>query len=955
MSETGPDGLLERVAELGRLREAIDAACAGSGALVLLEGPAGIGKTALLRRLRDEAQAAGMRVLTARGRELEQGFAFGVARQLFERPLAQLAPSERHALQAGAAGLALPLFDPAPAVEDAGSPRPSSDVAFALTHGLYWTTANLADRGPVLIALDDAQHADPATLRFLAYLGARCSDLPVLVAATVRTGEPTAADELLAALRDDLPATIVAPRALSAGAVTTLVRRRLGAAADERFCAACAQASAGNPFLLGELLAELKVGEVDPHATNVAHVEGVHPDSVSRAVLARLARLGHDAVELARAAAILERARLPQLATLARLAPEQARAAADRLVAAEILSGPDPLAFVHPLLRGAVYEQIPPAARAEAHGRAAQLLAVAGAPTTIAGAHLLRSTPAADAAAVELLRRAAADALERGEPGTGARLLRRALEEPPSGAVRPELIAELGEALALSRDPGAADQLAEALDLVQAPATRVRLACTLAQLLTWSGVPARGHAVLVRLLDELDELDELGERAPAAVRVPAETMRAATASVDRRLVAEVDERLPLLHELARSAGRDGRALRIFEASWLAQTGTHGGDWRTLLDDGLDGGRFVADYTAGAPMVGYVTIVLVLADEVERARSLLAEIRSDARARGSILAHILDVAWGALLALRGGDVRTAAADAQTALELAAAHEAVWAVTWMVACLADALRERGELGAAAAVLERAPIEAVVGTAAALHALMARARIRLAQGDRAGAIADLRTTGENVIVNNPSYIPWRSTLALAVAADDPDQARSLVEAELARSRRLGQPRGIGVALRARALIAGGSEAVEGLTEAVAVLRGSPARLELARTLAELGAAQRRAGQRVAAREPLREAVELAHACGAELVAVRARQELLAAGARPRRDQRSGPASLTPSERRVAELAAAGLANREIAQSLFVTTKTVGTHLAHIYQKLDLQGARARESLAERLAAPR
>ena len=136
--------------------------------------------------------------------------------------------------------------------------------------------------------------------------------------------------------------------------------------------------------------------------------------------------------------------------------------------------------------------------------------------------------------------------------------------------------------------------------------------------------------------------------------------------------------------------------------------------------------------------------------------------------------------------------------------------------------------------------------------------------------------------------------------------------------------------------------------LNEAIEWLRRSPARLELARTLFDLGAAQRRAGKRSAAREPLREALGLAQQCGAEPLAVRIDEELAATGVRLRRDRASGPDALTPAERRVAELAASGLTNREIGQTLFVSVKTVGTHLGHIYEKLDLQGPQAREQLA-------
>jgi DNA-binding CsgD family transcriptional regulator len=162
-----------------------------------------------------------------------------------------------------------------------------------------------------------------------------------------------------------------------------------------------------------------------------------------------------------------------------------------------------------------------------------------------------------------------------------------------------------------------------------------------------------------------------------------------------------------------------------------------------------------------------------------------------------------------------------------------------------------------------------------------------------------------------------------------------------------RLSQPRGIGVALRASGILKGGEDGIALLIEATEWLRSSPARLELARALHDLGAAWRRAGKRSAAREPLREALDLAEQCGADLLASRISEELAATGVHLRRDRTSGPEALTPAECRVAELAASGRTNREIAQALFVSVKTVGTHLGHIYEKLGLQGPQAREQL--------
>jgi DNA-binding CsgD family transcriptional regulator len=185
----------------------------------------------------------------------------------------------------------------------------------------------------------------------------------------------------------------------------------------------------------------------------------------------------------------------------------------------------------------------------------------------------------------------------------------------------------------------------------------------------------------------------------------------------------------------------------------------------------------------------------------------------------------------------------------------------------------------------------------------------------------------------------VPWRATLSLAVkAAGQHDEALEIAREDVELARTFKVPRELGMALRAAGLIEGGRAGIELLREAVTVLEGSPAKLERARGLTDLGAAIRREGVRSGAREPLRAGLDLARRCGATALAQRAHQELVATGARPRRLVLSGVDSLTASERRVAELASEGLTNREVAQTLFVTEKTVEGHLGHAYQKLDI-----------------
>jgi DNA-binding CsgD family transcriptional regulator len=171
-----------------------------------------------------------------------------------------------------------------------------------------------------------------------------------------------------------------------------------------------------------------------------------------------------------------------------------------------------------------------------------------------------------------------------------------------------------------------------------------------------------------------------------------------------------------------------------------------------------------------------------------------------------------------------------------------------------------------------------------------------------------------------------------------------------ELELARIWGAPRALGAALRVAGVVEGGQRGLALLEEAVEVLADSPAKLEHAKARTELGAALRRAKRRSEARDQLRHAVELATRCGAAALATRAETELLATGARPRRIALSGLESLTPSERRVAELAAEGPTNREIAQALFVTPKTVEVHLSSVYRKL---GIRSRSQLPAALTA--
>src|SRR6266705_126670 len=426
--------ILERDAELAALAAAVAAAEAGHGSLVLVEGPAGIGKTTLLRAA---CRAPGPRVLTARGLALEQGFGYGIVRQLLDPVRGE------DGLMDGAAALAALVFDWAEVgpVED--------DVRYATMHGLYWLVANLG--GPLVLAVDDAHWADAPSLRWLAHLAARVEHLPVALLLAVRDGpdEPELLGELRAA------GTRIRLRPLGPDATAALVRRRLGArpGADAQLGRDWHASTGGNPFLLEALAVALRDGDQKA-------------EPIAQAVLRRIGPEGPEGGRLTRALAVLGGpAPLRQAAALAGLDLPAAARLADRPRAADVLAPGSVLEFAHPIVRTAVYESIPPGERALAHAEAARLLERDGADAERLALHLLRSEPGGDPRVAALLRAAATAATGRGAPGAAAACLRRALDEPPSAADRPGLLLELGIALARERSPAAVPALREAVEL----------------------------------------------------------------------------------------------------------------------------------------------------------------------------------------------------------------------------------------------------------------------------------------------------------------------------------------------------------------------------------------------------------------------------------------------------------------------------------------------------------
>lgn len=920
-----PETLLERDEALAR----IDDVLAADAGMVVIAAPAGMGKSALL----DATIARSTRrALVARASELESGFAFGVARQLLEGAVLAADEDARAELLSGAARRGAAALDLDP---DADLDR---DV-HATIHGLYWLLVNLSAGGRLLIAVDDLQWVDDASLRWLAYAARRLEGLPIVLVIAMRDEPGVAASDMRRAATQELldAAVRVEPAALSIGAVGELLSRVLGRPADASFAQACHTQTSGNPFLLSELAGELAAADLAPSAANASRLREIVPERIGDVVARQLARTGDDARALAAALAVL--GAQPELALAAELADldiARATAAAAQLVAAQILADSHAPRFRHPLLHAAVQAHTPSFERAALHARAAHLLEHRGAAAGLIGTHLLASPAGGgEAWAVEQLRAAARSARRQGLADAAAALLRRALAEPPPDDVRGAVLRELGEAELAALEPGAAANLHAARELTTDPKARADLAVAIGFAEYHAGNHVAGVDVLMETIEEI--------RCDAALREDWLSLEALLALIGRYDLETEKRTRGRIHELAATLAGETPAERLVRATAaLERPGPTADD---LYRATLDGERAERDSPWRYATASIGTIAMFLhAGRPDVAAQTVESLLAETRATGSPLRHAIVISGRALVALDVGDLRAARADAEAAFatlrELAEPAITLPMTAWRVLILAA----MGDHELADEVLAQHELTGPVPEQMVFNPLVfARGTLRMEQRRFEEAEQDFSDLGrrhERWGITRP-VPPWRSAAALAlIAMGDVATARSLATAELELARAWDTPKSIAIATRALALTAEGEEAIAGLSEAVALLEDTPWRLDRARARADLGAALRRAGRRREARETLTLAMDEAHACGADPLAEFAAAELRISGARPRRRAVTGRDALTASELRVAQLAATGNTNREIAQELFVTIATVETHLRRVYRKLDIPG---------------
>ena len=911
------------------MREGLDRAAGGEGTLVLIEGPAGVGKSELVREARGVAERTGVLAVEARGSELERAFAFGVVRQLLE-PVIN-GPAGRAGLFAGAAGPAKRLFG-----SHDGRVRAGGD-GFEALHSLYWLVVNLADRGPLAILVDDCQWADRESLRFVGYLAQRIEGLPIAVVLAGRP--PDAVEDEAASLWSQVgsrPSAIVLyPRPLSEPAAVALARERLGAEADEAFCRACHVATGGNPLFLRELLRALEAARVVPSAAAASAVQAVGPAAVSRFVLHRLGALGASATELARAVAVLGDGSEPELAArVSGLPAAVARDAADDLVRADIFARGERLAFVHPIVRAALYEDLLPGERHARHAAVAHTLARAGASPERITAHLVRTTPTGDPDRVRTLRSAADGAAHHGALSAAVAWLRRALAESPAEQQRGEILCDLGRwEVAAMQFEAAEEHLRACLTSGADLPTRADAAATFARCAVVSGGRSAEAAAdaLATLGDELRPVDAeralgLGsELVTLAIGVP--RLRGLLAGQLQRFRAEAAghpgfEAVARIYDAHQQLWRGGCAATAAEATQEA------------LAAGLPPGT-----ETNAGLLALFT--LRDAERHEVALRLLDAASEQARREGHATRQGIIHVHRAAIALADGSLHDAQVEADTGLRLVDERHFLFPLLLAVAIVAHL--ERGTLADALELARRGEALELTaeGTYAQLELAVARARLRIAQGDVRGGAGDLAWWGREAEALGLRWpATWKAHTARALASlGERETAAGLAGEQLEVARRVEAPGGLGTALRAAAHAADEQDRLPLLAEAVSVLERSSFRLELAYALVDLGRERTRAGRRREGRDAQRRAIALADACGALPLAQQARTELQAGPGRRARLELTGRGSLTAAEWRVCRQAVDGRTNREIAQALFVTEKTVERHLSSAYQKLAIR----------------
>ncbi|AVH60477.1 MULTISPECIES: ATP-binding protein [Streptomyces] len=920
------------------------------GALLAFAGRAGIGKTTLLAEVRRRAAAKGCTVLSARGGDQEQRVAFHVARQLLQPQLAGFSEVELRASLGSwyaIVGPALGLCAPAE-----GAPPDQQ----GLRDGLDWVLTHLAvQRAPMVLVLDDAHWADPESLSWLAAFAPRAEELPLLLVVAYRPDELPDHAEAFRGLPGRAGQRPIGLEPLSAAAVARLVREDLGTQADDAFCRECWAVTAGNPFEAVELTAKVRDRGLTPTEAGAHLLRDLAAAVKGSGLIARLERLGTSTVRFAWACAVLGTEIPPTLAAaVAGLGPGEAADAADTLRSARILTGTvtdaGTLEFVHPLIATAVYRAIPGGVRVALHGQAAWCIINEGLGASAAARHLLETHPDGDAWIVQQLRAAARETQRAGAPDAARRYLARALREPPPPDDRAGVLYELGCASLLTEPATTVNHLRAALEEpITDPELRHNIVYRLSQVLAHSDRLAEASETLAR------EIRVTGD-ARVRLRMQSEQFMWDAFRADEPDSPARSRRLARLAD--RLTGRELTeryviGLRAWDATLRgepAHIALH------HAERALAGGLGWAEADRGFEVPVLVALTFMYADRPGRTEELFATGIADFEAQGWHGAH-LSFGYTILGYVRYRRGRLAEAEdfVRAGLRLAERVGPGTPVHWYaVATLIQILLARGRIAEAARTGEdyafRAPFPAAVTFP---DAQTVHGELLLARGLTKDAAAELAAAGRRLDprgMRNPAWCPWQVLLARAESHDAPERAVTTALEAVNRARQYGAPSAIGQALRAAAEVSSGSARVKLLEESVGHLECSPAAYELACALVALGTELRRAGRPKEAAEHLYRGLDAAVQCGADGLVGEARDELAAAGLRPRRLHSTETDTLTARERAAVALTLRGRATAEIAEELQTDEPAVVRLLSAVCRKLGTDRAGLGAALGER-----
>jgi len=892
-------------------------AAGGRGGLVAVEGPAGIGKSRLLAHARERATAGGWRVLDTRCTPMSASIGYCLLRDWFSM-LAHRSSEGEHPFDGPGRVLAT-LAD--------GDEAGIGD----LVYGVRWVLEDLTQDQPVLLVVDDLQWADEGSLQALDLLVNALQHLPSLIVFAIRTGEQVSAPETMSRILQS--SHMLTPAPLSPGAVAVLLQEvRPDATSDE--ATSIHTTTGGVPFFVQELLA-------DPDAV---------PDSVVGSIAGRLSRVSPTATATADAVCVLGSA--ATVGTVAELADLGLGLVADdisALVAAQLLSlEQGRLAARHPLIAQSVLANMSSTESAEVHSRAARILMRRGAARAVVASHLLQTLPAGDAETRARLAEQGAYALSAGNATMAIAYFERAIAEGPVGSDEVSLYSGLARAHAAAGDlePALAtwERAASLTDDIEIQA---RLKAEAGDALVMAGRHGQAEATFGALLTQGDP------GGPARQRLVSRVVLAGM--LTGTPLAELRDLVEATPEGAGDASYDDRLLLAARSVLLAFSGRDAAQVRELADRAAGDGRLLHDEGPEGAGLYMAAGSLIWASAFEEAEAVLTGAIEHARDHASSTGLATASSCRGYARMRMGMVTEAVLDLEAALEQ---RKHGWRAHLgaVLAGLVECRIARGQLDVAAghrhSLDELAHQPGLNGT----YATWALADLAEAQGEHDRAASLYAEVGELVQgrMDNPAIMPWRAGRALSlIRLGRGREAVPLAAENLRLAREFGSPHALALALRTQAAVDPTGDRISLLREALDVLSGTRAlRLE-AQVATDLAGmlVLHGTGESAEIVRLLRGAETLAGYQELHPLEDRVRRLLDRIGEPARNANAASVDSLTVSERRVAELAASGLSNRQIAQQLFVTVKAVEWHLSNVYRKL---GIRSRTRLPAVLQIP-